>query len=191
MAVKRAVRKRAASSTNADPDVRAAKKGRNAKAAESSVEKSTHNDSPDDIDELPSEDGDDSSFEADEEEEDSSASDGVESTTSSFRDEPRPSSSRRASRNAPSRSHATPQKQSRASTGAADQDGSRKKQTAAGLEVRFKKPQARKAGSTPYMDETVHPNTFHFLGDLAANNQRDWLKGEPPSRRSPSGILPL
>jgi hypothetical protein len=32
------------------------------------------------------------------------------------------------------------------------------------------------AGDTPYTDETVHPNTMLFLKDLAANNDRQWLK---------------
>ena len=37
-------------------------------------------------------------------------------------------------------------------------------------------PKARPAGSTPYKDTTVHPNTLLFLGDLRANNDREWLK---------------
>jgi hypothetical protein len=186
MAIKRAVRKRAPSSTNLD--ARVAKKGRNEKpAAESGGEKESSRSNSPDIGESDS-DG-DSSFEADKE--DSSSSDGEESTASSYHSKPLPSS-RRSNGNATSGSHAaTPQKRSRGSTGAPpDRDGSRKKQ-AAGLEVRFKKPQARKAGSTPYLDETIHPNTFLFLGDLAAHNERDWLKCEPPSHPFPFSTLPL
>ncbi|KAF1991583.1 hypothetical protein K402DRAFT_128393 [Aulographum hederae CBS 113979] len=42
--------------------------------------------------------------------------------------------------------------------------------------VIIKKPKPREAGSTPYKDETIHPNTVLFLKDLAANNNRPWLK---------------
>ena len=37
-------------------------------------------------------------------------------------------------------------------------------------------PKARSAGSTPYKDTTIHPNTLAFLSDLRANNDREWLK---------------
>jgi hypothetical protein len=47
-----------------------------------------------------------------------------------------------------------------------------------GTQVVIKKPKAREAGSTPYTDEKVHPNTMLFLEDLAANNDRQWLKSE-------------
>ena len=47
-----------------------------------------------------------------------------------------------------------------------------------GTQVVMKKPKARSAGKTPYTDDTIHPNTMLFLGDLAANNNRDWLKSE-------------
>ncbi|CAG8129779.1 unnamed protein product [Penicillium salamii] len=46
-----------------------------------------------------------------------------------------------------------------------------------GQEVVIAKPKARDAGDTPYEDETLHPNTRLFLIDLAANNDRQWLKG--------------
>jgi hypothetical protein len=36
--------------------------------------------------------------------------------------------------------------------------------------------QSAEAGDTPYTDETIHPNTMLFLKDLAANNDRQWLK---------------
>ena len=39
-------------------------------------------------------------------------------------------------------------------------------------------PKAREAGDTPYTDDTVHPNTMAFLGDLKENNDREWLKGK-------------
>ena len=42
----------------------------------------------------------------------------------------------------------------------------------------IKLPKAREAGKTPYQDDTVHPNTMAFLGDLKDNNDREWLKGE-------------
>jgi hypothetical protein len=45
-------------------------------------------------------------------------------------------------------------------------------------EVIIKKPKARSAGNTPYTDGTIHPNTMLFLQDLAANNNRSWLKSE-------------
>jgi hypothetical protein len=37
-------------------------------------------------------------------------------------------------------------------------------------------PKAREAGDTPYEDNRLHPNTFLFLKDLKANNNREWLK---------------
>ena len=43
-------------------------------------------------------------------------------------------------------------------------------------EVFIALPKARSAGSTPYADETLHPNTLDFLSDLAKNNDREWLK---------------
>lgn len=49
-----------------------------------------------------------------------------------------------------------------------------------GTQVVIKKPKAREAGSTPYTDDTIHPNTMLFLGDLKANNDREWLKSEHP-----------
>lgn len=39
-------------------------------------------------------------------------------------------------------------------------------------------PKVRDAGDTPYEDARIHPNTFLFLRDLKANNNRDWLKCE-------------
>jgi hypothetical protein len=47
---------------------------------------------------------------------------------------------------------------------------------APGTQLIIKKPKAREAGDTPYSDDTIHPNTMLFLGDLAANNDRVWLK---------------
>jgi hypothetical protein len=47
-----------------------------------------------------------------------------------------------------------------------------------GTQVVIRKPKAREAGSTPYTDDTIHPNTMLFLSDLAANNDRHWLKCE-------------
>lgn len=46
-----------------------------------------------------------------------------------------------------------------------------------GTQIVIKKPKAREAGGTPYADDTIHPNTMLFLRDLAANNERQWLKG--------------
>ncbi|CZT24595.1 uncharacterized protein RCC_10320 [Ramularia collo-cygni] len=45
-----------------------------------------------------------------------------------------------------------------------------------GKQLIIKKPKARPAGSTPYKDETIHPNTLLFLADLKVNNNREWLK---------------
>ena len=47
-----------------------------------------------------------------------------------------------------------------------------------GVQLIIKKPKAREAGATPYADDTIHPNTMLFLKDLAANNDREWLKSE-------------
>ena len=47
-----------------------------------------------------------------------------------------------------------------------------------GNQVIIKKPQPRKAGKTPYSDETIHPNTMLFLKDLKENNDRVWLKSK-------------
>jgi len=44
-------------------------------------------------------------------------------------------------------------------------------------------PKARSAGSTPYKPNTIHPNTLLFLGDLRANNDREWLKAHDPDYR--------
>ncbi|KAK5710910.1 hypothetical protein LTR17_018660 [Elasticomyces elasticus] len=45
-----------------------------------------------------------------------------------------------------------------------------------GTQVIIKKLKARPAGKTPYSDDKIHPNTLLFLKDLAANNNREWLK---------------
>jgi hypothetical protein len=45
-----------------------------------------------------------------------------------------------------------------------------------GKQVIIAKPKARPAGKTPYADDSIHPNTMLFLGDLAKNNDREWLK---------------
>ncbi|KAF7676409.1 hypothetical protein GT037_005914 [Alternaria burnsii] len=51
---------------------------------------------------------------------------------------------------------------------------------APGTQLVIKKPKARDAGDTPYLDHTIHPNTMLFLKDLAANNDRQWLKRMQP-----------
>jgi uncharacterized protein (TIGR02453 family) len=45
-----------------------------------------------------------------------------------------------------------------------------------GEEVFIKLPKARGPGKTPYTPSAIHPNTLLFLADLAANNDRAWLK---------------
>lgn len=55
--------------------------------------------------------------------------------------------------------------------------------TAPGEAVYIKLPKAREAGKTPYTDSTIHPNTFLFLKDLRANNDREWLKMHDPDYR--------
>ena len=45
-----------------------------------------------------------------------------------------------------------------------------------GTEMVIKRPKPRDAGNVPYTDTTIHPNTMLFLGDLTANNDREWLK---------------
>ncbi|EMD69245.1 hypothetical protein COCSADRAFT_105516 [Bipolaris sorokiniana ND90Pr] len=52
-----------------------------------------------------------------------------------------------------------------------------------GTRVVIKKPKARDAGDTPYLDHTIHPNTILFLKELAANNDRSWLKLHDPDFR--------
>jgi hypothetical protein len=66
-----------------------------------------------------------------------------------------------------------------ASKGKASKDVSRpgtKTGLGPGTQVIIKKPRARSPGKTPYIDETIHPNTMLFLKDLAKNNDRQWLK---------------
>ncbi|KAI9760581.1 MAG: hypothetical protein M4579_001550 [Chaenotheca gracillima] len=53
-----------------------------------------------------------------------------------------------------------------------------------GKRVVVRLPKPREAGSTPYTDETIHPNTLLFLGDLARNNDREWLKMHDPDFRT-------
>ncbi|KAF2810002.1 uncharacterized protein BDZ99DRAFT_462616 [Mytilinidion resinicola] len=53
-----------------------------------------------------------------------------------------------------------------------------------GTQVIIKKPKAREAGDTPYTDDSIHPNTMLFLRDLAANNDRAWLKMHDPDYRA-------
>jgi hypothetical protein len=176
MPPKRAVRKRAPSSTAVDD--RVAKKGKNeARGEESEVDDSPAGDSTDEGDDSSSFAGD----EEDDDDDDESAEDDESAAPSDDSDPP--AKSRRASRNAPASravtTTATPRKRGRPSAGAAAPAAGEERSTLApGLEVRFKRPQARKAGGTPYMDETIHPNTFLFLADLAANNDREWLKCE-------------
>ncbi|KAJ4369134.1 hypothetical protein N0V83_006218 [Neocucurbitaria cava] len=55
---------------------------------------------------------------------------------------------------------------------------------APGTQLIIKKPKARDPGDTPYTDATVHPNTMLFLKDLAANNERQWLKMHDPDYRA-------
>ncbi|KNG50287.1 hypothetical protein TW65_03207 [Stemphylium lycopersici] len=52
-----------------------------------------------------------------------------------------------------------------------------------GTQLVIKKPKARDAGDTPYLDHTIHPNTMLFLKELAANNDRKWLKLHDPDFR--------
>ncbi|CAN9144269.1 unnamed protein product [Alternaria alternata] len=54
---------------------------------------------------------------------------------------------------------------------------------APGTQLVIKKPKARDAGDTPYLDHTIHPNTMLFLKDLAVNNDRQWLKLHDPDFR--------
>jgi len=49
-----------------------------------------------------------------------------------------------------------------------------------GTQVVIKKPKARDSGATAYTENTIHPNTMLFLTDLAANNDRQWLKSKLP-----------
>ncbi|OAG05110.1 uncharacterized protein CC84DRAFT_1165439 [Paraphaeosphaeria sporulosa] len=53
-----------------------------------------------------------------------------------------------------------------------------------GTQVIIKKPKARDAGDTPFTNETIHPNTMLFLSDLAAHNDRQWLKAHDADYRT-------
>ena len=52
-----------------------------------------------------------------------------------------------------------------------------------GTQVIIDKPKARLAGKVPYKDDTIHPHTMLFLQELAANNDREWLKMHDPNYR--------
>lgn len=60
-----------------------------------------------------------------------------------------------------------------------------------GTRIVIKKPKARPAGDTPYADDTIHPNTLLFLGDLKANNDREWLKSKQAYSRLSAGNFGL
>lgn len=47
-----------------------------------------------------------------------------------------------------------------------------------GNQIIIKKPKAREAGRQPYSKDSIHPNTMLFLKELAANNDREWLKSK-------------
>ncbi|KAL8946232.1 MAG: hypothetical protein Q9222_007347 [Ikaeria aurantiellina] len=47
---------------------------------------------------------------------------------------------------------------------------------APGEEVFIRLPKAREDGGVKYQEGVIHPNTMLFLGDLAKNNEREWLK---------------
>ncbi|KAL8670918.1 MAG: hypothetical protein Q9168_004564 [Polycauliona sp. 1 TL-2023] len=51
-----------------------------------------------------------------------------------------------------------------------------KSDLAPGEEVFIKLPKARGDGGVKYQEGIIHPNTMSFLGDLKANNDREWLK---------------
>ncbi|KAL8896509.1 MAG: hypothetical protein Q9192_003054 [Flavoplaca navasiana] len=51
-----------------------------------------------------------------------------------------------------------------------------KSDLAPGQEVFIKLPKARGDGGVRYQEGIIHPNTMLFLGDLKANNDREWLK---------------
>ncbi|KAI9854527.1 MAG: hypothetical protein M1824_000292 [Vezdaea acicularis] len=53
-----------------------------------------------------------------------------------------------------------------------------------GQQVIVKKPKAREAGDVAYQEDTIHPNTMLFLGDLKRNNDRDWLKLHDPDYKT-------
>ncbi|PVH98369.1 hypothetical protein DM02DRAFT_477706, partial [Periconia macrospinosa] len=53
-----------------------------------------------------------------------------------------------------------------------------------GEKVIIKKPKAREPGNTPFTDDTIHPNTMLFLGDLKKNNERQWLKAHDADYRT-------
>ena len=47
-----------------------------------------------------------------------------------------------------------------------------------GKQVFIALPKARGEGGVRYQDGRIHPNTMLFLGELKANNDREWLKGK-------------
>ncbi|KAF3008764.1 hypothetical protein E8E13_010251 [Curvularia kusanoi] len=52
-----------------------------------------------------------------------------------------------------------------------------------GTQLIIKKPKAREAGTTPYTESTIHPNTMLFLKEIKENNDRQWLKLHDPDYR--------
>lgn len=47
-----------------------------------------------------------------------------------------------------------------------------------GKQLIIQKLKPRAAGKIPYTDDSIHPNTFLFLEELEANNDRAWLKSK-------------
>jgi hypothetical protein len=47
-----------------------------------------------------------------------------------------------------------------------------------GKAVFIERPKPRGDGGIKYVPGKIHPNTMSFLGDLSANNEREWLKCE-------------
>lgn len=53
-----------------------------------------------------------------------------------------------------------------------------------GREVFIAKPKPRAEGAVKYAADKIHSNTFEFLADLKASNDREWLKMHDPDYRA-------
>lgn len=47
-----------------------------------------------------------------------------------------------------------------------------------GKAIFIERPRPRGDGGIKYVPGRIHPNTMAFLGDLKANNEREWLKSQ-------------
>jgi Conserved hypothetical protein (DUF2461) len=130
-----------------------------------------------DMDE-PSEGGDDDASEFSGEPSSNTASSNDDAELSEFSEHENKSDSRRQTQPRNAKARARGGKAQSESKSAKDLVRPGKTGVAPGTQVWIKKSKTRNPGDTPYEDHTVHSNTMEFLRDLAANNNREWLKCE-------------